>query len=101
MATSGDDAGFIVKIIGAGTAIIAAIGAPFAFIMNRIDKKASKEAVDKIAKDVARKVDIDLYAEHKAHEDMMHGITHSSLKEIKDAQIKIFDKLDGKQDKNT
>jgi hypothetical protein len=64
--------------------ILATIGmAVTRFFNTKIDKKVSRE----------------VFEEFKRGNDMSHSQTHSTLKDIKDGQNKLFDKLDGKQDK--
>lgn len=75
---------------------VSAIGAGILRLINvKVDRKVSKE----------------VFNEYKTANDTAHGVTHSALKEIKDGQVeerkvfrdtteKLFDKLDGKKDKD-
>lgn len=78
----------------AGVAVAGGFTAALGWVVNRLDKKVSKE----------------VFQVYKDANDTAHGVTHSALKEIKDAQIeqrqvfrdvsmKLFDKMDGKKDK--
>ena len=68
-----------------GLGILATIGiAVTKFFNTKIDKKVSRE----------------VFEEFKRGNDMAHSQIHSTLKDIKDGQNKLFDKLDGKQDKH-
>ncbi len=84
-----EDIGIVAWSLGFLVTIAAAVTGWFS---SRLDKKASKEALQRVEDRVDEKVDKDVLAEYKNHNDVMHGITHSSLKEIKSA-------LAGKQDK--
>lgn len=78
----------------AGVAIAGAYTMALGWLSTRLDKKVSKE----------------VFQVYKDANDTAHGVTHSVLKEIKEGQVeerkvfretteKLFDKLDGKKDK--
>lgn len=75
------DESFIGWILGGITGFIILIGK---WMNGKVDKKVSK----------------DVFNEFKEKNDLAHGMTHSTLKEIKDGQTQIWNKLDDKKDKD-
>ena len=77
---SAGDVGLLWKV---SLAVWTGFAGVLAWVMGRMDKKVSK----------------DLFDEFKVGNAMSHDRTHHQLKEIQQTQDKMFDKLDGKQDK--
>jgi len=77
----GDDAGVLWKV---SIAVWTGFAGALAWILGRLDKKVSHE----------------VFSEYKEKNDLAHGMTHSTLKEIKEGQDKIWEKMDGKKDKH-
>lgn len=79
-----DESGLFKEIVFWILGGVATIGAGVAnFLNGKVDNKISKDA----------------FAEFKHGNAMSHDRTYRQLKDIQDTQDKIFEKLDGKQDK--
>lgn len=81
MPNTGDDTGILWKV---SVAVWTFFGGLIAWVMGRLDRKVSKE----------------VYEEFKKGNDLQHGITHSTQKDTNKKLDQIFDKLDGKKDKD-